>query len=641
MPIKREENEEGRSYSLGRVGTGRLKMPEMLHHKRRIRTSVGNKLLLMFLKRNPNAVVPANTSKSRSLYIILVFGLFFALMLLAQMISVQNSTSLRLGADNFDDEEQGPGDINKVTPSHWGGVLGRIRFVGGSNADEEKEMLLPRQMARELDKVLSEARSHADSFTPASSGDGSDQALSLQGTGSDKVATSLLSDSALSFNLSQFYVKDNWQSVAGSKEKFYVYSAYFDDRNAKYRYIRVIAATKTRNSDKVVCKLWYTHTYAPVTVNAVNKVIRENWNLKYSAYFVLCMLGSHPAPDMVSVLIKANTSIASSNRMIVHNHPKLKKKEKLNKLIKSRLSGSDGVPERTFAVCVKPMHYNYNKILNLIEFIELNRLLGVSHFVFYNHTIGKEVDCVIKDYIDKGIVTILPWNLDLMSQKEIRTEGLFAALNDCLYRTMYSFNYVLMIDFDEYIVPNLDDNLPSLLTRLDNLNNNLARSGGYSFQNAFFYLQWPDDVNQITSSNSNSINYHANDRRLDTPKRKDAAYNNGLLTLLKTQRKSKLHIHKQRSKCIIQPENVVEMGNHFVWEFMPLKGMINVAPKFAYLHHYRICEFGGDDCITAASTVDRRVPDKWGHQLMGTVDKRIEVYESKCGVTASKLINLN
>ena len=31
-------------------------------------------------------------------------------------------------------------------------------------------------------------------------------------------------------------------------------------------------------------------------------------------------------------------------------------------------------------------------------------------------------------------MTVLPWRLDMTSQKEIRTEGLFAALNDCLYR---------------------------------------------------------------------------------------------------------------------------------------------------------------------------------------------------------------
>ena len=39
-----------------------------------------------------------------------------------------------------------------------------------------------------------------------------------------------------------------------------------------------------------------------------------------------------------------------------------------------------------------------------------------------------------------GLVTVLPWRLDMTSQKEIRTEGLFAALNDCLYRWPWSLS---------------------------------------------------------------------------------------------------------------------------------------------------------------------------------------------------------
>lgn len=112
----------------------------------------------------------------------------------------------------------------------------------------------------------------------------------------------------------------------------------------------------------------------------------------------------------------------------------------------------------------------------MLEFLELNNLLGVSHFTFYNHTIGPKASCILKHYMegkipqtfqvnsllrpnggDKNLtgdltshndnlttirnpkitVDILPWNLKMKSQKEIRTEGLFSSLNDCLYRNMY------------------------------------------------------------------------------------------------------------------------------------------------------------------------------------------------------------
>ena len=40
-----------------------------------------------------------------------------------------------------------------------------------------------------------------------------------------------------------------WQPVAGTRHKFYVYSAFYDDREKHV--VRVIAATKTKMSDKV------------------------------------------------------------------------------------------------------------------------------------------------------------------------------------------------------------------------------------------------------------------------------------------------------------------------------------------------------------------------------------------------------
>ena len=155
----------------------------------------------------------------------------------------------------------------------------------------------------------------------------------------------------------------------------------------------------------------------------------------------------------------------------------------------------------------------------MLEFLELNNLLGVSHFTFYNHTIGPKATCVLNHYMkgkipqhfvvnsslrpnsgDKNITTdnmttstrsppkitvdLLPWNLKMKSQKEIRTEGLFASLNDCLYRSMYRcakhlidyhsrlidlfshcfrYSHVALIDLDEFIIPRHNDTISELL----------------------------------------------------------------------------------------------------------------------------------------------------------------------------------
>ena len=104
------------------------------------------------------------------------------------------------------------------------------------------------------------------------------------------------------------------------------------------------------------------------------------------------------------------------------------------------------------------------QVLQLIEFIELHKILGASHVTLYNDTLGSEAGCALKYYQAKGLVTLLPWHhLDMISQLEIRTEGLFAALNDCLYRSMYAYDYLALLDLDEFIIPRYNDTILDLI----------------------------------------------------------------------------------------------------------------------------------------------------------------------------------
>ena len=52
------------------------------------------------------------------------------------------------------------------------------------------------------------------------------------------------------------------------------------------------------------------------------------------------------------------------------------------------------------------------------------------------------------------------------SKKEVRVENMFAALNDCLYRTMYRYRYALLVDVDEYIVPRQHADYPAMFELL-------------------------------------------------------------------------------------------------------------------------------------------------------------------------------
>lgn len=140
-------------------------------------------------------------------------------------------------------------------------------------------------------------------------------------------------------------------------------------------------------------------------------------------------------------------------------------------------------------------------------------------------------------------------------------------------------------------------------------------TGAYSFQNAFFYLQWADDPHIATSRNPTEVD---------------------LITLRKTRRRSKLHPHKQRSKYVCKPKEVVEAGNHFVWEFIPGHGTVNVPPDAAILHHYRVCEFGGDDCVKTQSVVDKTAY-KYIEKLTKNVHKTCKELSNECSITELKI----
>lgn len=78
------------------------------------------------------------------------------------------------------------------------------------------------------------------------------------------------------------------------------------------------------------------------------QVIRENWNLKYSACFVICPLPKEsPTTDKVpeAVSVVARLRAVPTNRILVQNR------------FESRTNDREAL-----AVCVKPLHYYYNRV---------------------------------------------------------------------------------------------------------------------------------------------------------------------------------------------------------------------------------------------------------------------------------------
>ena len=70
------------------------------------------------------------------------------------------------------------------------------------------------------------------------------------------------------------------------------------------------------------------------------------------------------------------------------------------------------------------------------------RIQGATHFIFYNHTLGPDVESILSHYKKLGLASLLTWNLPLSSQKDIRTEAIFTAINDCNMRAAWQYEYL-------------------------------------------------------------------------------------------------------------------------------------------------------------------------------------------------------
>ncbi|XP_068129113.1 beta-1,4-galactosyltransferase galt-1-like [Hyperolius riggenbachi] len=131
-----------------------------------------------------------------------------------------------------------------------------------------------------------------------------------------------------------------------------------------------------------------------------------------------------------------------------------------------------------FTVCISTLYGGYNNVLQIIQSIEMYKILGASRVTIYNTSCSQNVSRVLLHYIDEGILEVVPWPITKHLKtsttwrffkglaSEIGYYGQTAALNDCLYRNMFRSSYVLLNDIDEIILPVTDRNWPSLMKRL-------------------------------------------------------------------------------------------------------------------------------------------------------------------------------
>ncbi|KAM5125406.1 beta-1,4-galactosyltransferase galt-1-like [Mantella aurantiaca] len=133
-----------------------------------------------------------------------------------------------------------------------------------------------------------------------------------------------------------------------------------------------------------------------------------------------------------------------------------------------------------FTVCLSTLYGNYDNVLQVVQSIEMYKIMGASKVTIYNTSCSQNLDKVLRHYMDEGTLEVVPWPIDrhLRTAKgwrhskvptaEIGYFGQTATLNDCLYRNMYKSKFLLLNDIDEVILPVTEWDWSSLMEKLQN-----------------------------------------------------------------------------------------------------------------------------------------------------------------------------
>lgn len=252
--------------------------------------------------------------------------------------------------------------------------------------------------------------------------------------------------------------------------------------------------------------------------------------------------------------------------------------------------------KNTFTVCLSPLYFKFGRAYELIEWIELNRLLGANKFIVYNHSTAINVDHVIGYYSKLGLAEVVQWRLPMAvstyprskQRNEIHYFGQTAALNDCLFRSKHESEFIVNEDLDEFIIPHRKEsfNWEDIIKTVG------PNSEVFLFRSTYFRKEW--------------------DNNLDNIPERDMAEKYKLITLQKFEHDKNIFPPRQRSKYIARTATVDNILIHEV----PGKNTFIVPIQVGLVHHYRNW-FNQKDRINQVR--DETVRQKFGINLIKRV----------------------
>ncbi|XP_045195020.2 uncharacterized protein LOC123550658 [Mercenaria mercenaria] len=381
--------------------------------------------------------------------------------------------------------------------------------------------------------------------------------------------------------------KESWRAV-NRNSTAYVFAAYLVDTKNEI----VIVGIKDGRASDYYCQFWK-RNFGNQNLKMEEKTARviilpEGHSHRYTAVLFQCKVSpSMELPTHVSIVDRSCETPMN--------------------LLDIQILGKSSAFKHRFTVCLTPLNFRYNRAYEIIEWIELNRLLGADKFIVYNYSSAINLAHVLEYYSKRGLTEVVQWNLPVgvdtwpreYKPVEIHYFGQIAALHDCLYRNKGVSEFIVNLDVDEFIIPH-GENVTSWTEMLTQLKHD---SKVYIFRNTFFKKEWSNAGIEIQN--------------------KSLVDKLQLVTLQKLQHETQISPPNQRSKYFAKSAEVSKVMIHGV----PGVSHLVVPIEIGLVHHYRDWETRNDP--PNVKVLDRTVPQKFGQLLIKKVKTvRVELNAS-------------
>ncbi|MFC1760262.1 glycosyltransferase family 92 protein [Candidatus Neomarinimicrobiota bacterium] len=108
----------------------------------------------------------------------------------------------------------------------------------------------------------------------------------------------------------------------------------------------------------------------------------------------------------------------------------------------------------------------------LVEWIEFHKMMGIEHFILYDNGLEKSSQALLKPYIEKGLVTHIPFP-DVPGLRDGRYANTLSiqqmAYADFIIRFRSHFKFIIQLDIDEFLFPKSHNSITDALKQFDDL----------------------------------------------------------------------------------------------------------------------------------------------------------------------------